>query len=140
MRNCFEWLSSSLTDTYHDEDTPIRQWRYIMQQYLHELNVWLKFVSDVLTLDVPSSVSFNETNPEKLWDEVQSFVSRMSNLLYEHIGNTNNVMAFNSTCLCENKQVGQWVLATALSEEATDDLEKTFGGQCDVLHATHSNL
>lgn len=131
-RNC-PALGDSLPDpTYNSSDSPTQQWRGLVNGFLHELNVSLKAAADLNVTDIPSSVYFNETDPEKLWNQIMDFLDHVNDLWYKHVGEPNGILKSPQTGQCGDEEVERWVQTTEANEKSQSEFEEAFDGQCDA--------
>ena len=85
---------------------------------------------------IPSSVYFNETDPERLWVQIMDFFDYISDIWYRHIGEPNDI--FRPTPVpttpagpCDDEDVQRWVDTTTDNEHAQEGFTEAFDGQCD---------
>ena len=61
---------------YMTADTYTNQWKSLKENYVIELNAWLKTASHIP--GIPERVEFFSTDLNELWEEIQLFVNRVS--------------------------------------------------------------
>ena len=131
-RNC-DGLGDDLHDPdYNVTDSPINQWRDVIDNYIDTLNAWLKVASDLNLPGVPSSIQFDESDPDKLWEDIKFYLNHFQNLWYEHVGEPNGLMKPEASGDCDDEQVEDWVQCTEISDKGTEAFEDVFKGRCDT--------
>jgi hypothetical protein len=131
-RNC-DGLGDDLPDPMVDTtDPPIQQWLVLLENFNASLNAWLKAASDLSIPGIPSSIAFNETNPDKLWEQIKFYQNHFNDLWYEHVGKPNGLVKPDPFGQCDNKRVEEWVRSNSVSDTASEDFEDVFDGRCDA--------
>ena len=110
----------------------MQQWHSLSRDYLNELNKWLESAASLHVPGIPSSVSFDETDPDNLWKKLKEFVNDVMNKWYDHIGKPNDLERPEPSGQCDDKLVEKWVHCIVESEELQDEYEEKFNGRCDA--------
>ena len=131
-KNC-ESLGNNLPNpVVNTNDPPIKQWEDIVSTYINEVNAWLKDASSLNLDGIPPSVTFDQTDPEELWNALKEFMYRMIDLWYEQIGKPNGLPKPLPLGRCDDMQVQDWFRNRAASNQAEADFKSTFGDRCDA--------
>jgi hypothetical protein len=132
-KNCSTLGDNLPTPTYNPRDDPGEQWKDLLYDYLHNLNASLKAAADKIP-GIPSSVYFNETDPEKLWLQIMDFFDYINDIWYSHIGEPNGIFQLTGSApgdACGNRDIQRWLDTTTDNEHAQNGFTEAFHGRCD---------
>ena len=109
---------------FNPSDTPIEQWEELINNYIKSLNAWLNAASYLGIPGFPKSITFSETDPDKLWNEIRDFQRYLLNQWSKHFGFLKPQILVH----CEDPRVASWVLSSFCNELAMRFFELVLDG------------